>query len=156
MWWHSSREMKLEQITFYYQDVSTCTANFSSFNSTYIIIILSSITMLLENPVIMVWLVSVLSSVTGPLIEDEDYWKKCCQDRWPLCVVAHHGGSWKRMLFERHVQELIENFVPKESDINKVISCKCFFLYQFVSLLSVEGLILLILIFIVGGRVEAC
>ena len=102
---------------------------------------------------------SVLPSVTGPLIEEEDYWKKCCQDRWPRCVVAHHGGSWKRMLFERHVQELIESFVPKESDINKVISYKRFFLHVHVVSVFVFSItggfdFFINFNFIAGGRVE--
>lgn len=63
----------------------------------------------------------IFHRVTSHLIEDESYWEKCSVHRWPLCTPADHGGNWKRMYFERHVQELIENFTPTISDIQQVI-----------------------------------
>lgn len=59
-------------------------------------------------------------SVTGPLIEDEGYWEKCCHNRWSLCMVSDYGESWKRMYFERHVQELVEQFTPDVSNLQEV------------------------------------
>ena len=59
--------------------------------------------------------------MTGPLIEEEGYWERCCRDRWSLCVVDDYGDSWKRMYFERHIQEMIENFIPLQSDEKKVL-----------------------------------
>lgn len=52
------------------------------------------------------------TSVTGQLVHDDDYWKRCCKARWKLCDVKRHGGSWKRMLFERNLQEAIEGHTP--------------------------------------------
>lgn len=54
--------------------------------------------------------------VTAPLIDDENYWKRCCKDRWTVCDVTAYGGSWKRMIFEKILQKLIEEFVPGTTD----------------------------------------
>lgn len=59
-------------------------------------------------------------SITGPLIEEESYWERCCRARWDLCNTAEHGGSWKCMYFERNAQEAIEKFVPETSDLAKL------------------------------------
>lgn len=61
--------------------------------------------------------------VTGPLIEDEGYWERCCKERWSLCMVTDHGGKWKRMYFEKHIQEIIEQFTPNTSNIQEVSYC---------------------------------
>ena len=42
--------------------------------------------------------------VTARLVDDDDYWRRCCQARWPVCDVSQHGGRWKRMFFERNLQ----------------------------------------------------
>ena len=34
--------------------------------------------------------------VTGPLIDDEGYWKRCSVARWDNCQITDHGSSWKR------------------------------------------------------------
>ncbi|XP_007537453.1 dynein regulatory complex subunit 5 [Erinaceus europaeus] len=54
--------------------------------------------------------------VTATMIEDESYWHRCCLQRWPVCHVSKHGGSWKRMFFERHLQNLIKHFIPNTTD----------------------------------------
>ncbi len=54
--------------------------------------------------------------VTANLVEDEGYWKRCCQAKWPICNVAAYGDSWKRMFFERNLQTIIEHFVPENTD----------------------------------------
>ncbi|KAL8568283.1 hypothetical protein ACOMHN_040856 [Nucella lapillus] len=51
-----------------------------------------------------------------PLIQDEGYWERCCIARWEVCDISAYGGSWKRLFFERHVQGLIEMFVPDTTD----------------------------------------
>jgi len=50
--------------------------------------------------------------VTANLIEDQGYWSRCCLQRWAPCDVSHYGGSWKRMFFERHLENLLMLFVP--------------------------------------------
>ncbi|XP_022359175.1 T-complex-associated testis-expressed protein 1 [Enhydra lutris kenyoni] len=55
-------------------------------------------------------------AVTANLIDDENYWRRCCEQRWPVCHVARHGGSWKRLFFERHLGNLIKQFIPSTTD----------------------------------------
>ena len=31
--------------------------------------------------------------VTGPLIDDEGYWKRCAVERWDNCQISDHGSS---------------------------------------------------------------
>ncbi|KAM8947248.1 dynein regulatory complex subunit 5 [Pelodytes ibericus] len=50
--------------------------------------------------------------VTANLIQHEDFWRRCCAERWASCDISHYGGSWKRLFFERHLQNLIEHFIP--------------------------------------------
>ncbi|XP_067939661.1 dynein regulatory complex subunit 5-like [Watersipora subatra] len=57
--------------------------------------------------------------VTANLIQDEGYWKRCCKARWEICDVVQYGKSWKRMYFERNLQEKIEHFVPG-SDLTEI------------------------------------
>ena len=61
-------------------------------------------------------------SVTAPLISDEAYWERCCRGRWELCDVSDYEHSWKRMYFERNTSEVVETFVPEQSDLTKVRS----------------------------------
>ena len=58
--------------------------------------------------------------VTANLVEDEGYWKRCCQSKWTICDVAQYGKSWKRMFFERNLQKIIENFVPETTDTTEL------------------------------------
>nr|XP_002132102.1 dynein regulatory complex subunit 5-like [Ciona intestinalis] len=55
-------------------------------------------------------------TVTSHLVEDEGYWKRCCKAKWAVCDVSIYDGSWKQMFFERHLEELIENFVPGKTE----------------------------------------
>ncbi|XP_004710933.1 dynein regulatory complex subunit 5 [Echinops telfairi] len=55
-------------------------------------------------------------AVTANLIENENYWRRCCTQRWPVCHVSRHGGSWKRLFFERHLEQLIKHFIPGTTD----------------------------------------
>ena len=54
--------------------------------------------------------------VTGPLIDDEPYWKRCAQERWDNCQISDHGSSWKRLYFERNLSDFLESFDPKLQD----------------------------------------
>ncbi|KFV98288.1 T-complex-associated testis-expressed protein 1, partial [Eurypyga helias] len=60
-------------------------------------------------------------AVTANLISDEDYWKRCCTERWQVCAIANHGGSWKRMFFERHLENVLKRFIPNITDPNQVL-----------------------------------
>lgn len=59
--------------------------------------------------------------VTANLIGDGVYWKRCCKQRWDLCDVSHYGHSWKRMFFERHMENVIELFIPDVTDLETVL-----------------------------------
>ncbi|KAJ3179145.1 T-complex-associated testis-expressed protein 1 [Geranomyces variabilis] len=50
--------------------------------------------------------------ITAPLVPDEDYWQRRSLVTFKLCNVRTHGGSWKRLFFESHVQKLLEEYVP--------------------------------------------
>ncbi|XP_077138053.1 dynein regulatory complex subunit 5 isoform X1 [Ranitomeya variabilis] len=54
--------------------------------------------------------------VTTNLISCEDYWRRCCSERWQTCDISHYGFSWKRLFFERHLENLIELFIPDLTD----------------------------------------
>ena len=60
--------------------------------------------------------------VTAHLVEDESYWKRCCKQKWQVCDVSTYGGSWKRMFFEKYMENLIENFVPESTNEDKIES----------------------------------
>ncbi|KAK6488904.1 dynein regulatory complex subunit 5 [Huso huso] len=59
--------------------------------------------------------------VTANLISHEGYWNRCCTERWGVCDVACYGNSWKRMFFERHLEKIIELFIPDVTDIKTVL-----------------------------------
>ncbi|XP_018599236.2 dynein regulatory complex subunit 5 isoform X1 [Scleropages formosus] len=59
--------------------------------------------------------------ITANLITDENYWKRCCIQRWGLSDVSTYGYSWKRMFFERHLQKVIELFIPDVTDPQSVL-----------------------------------
>ncbi|KAJ3606267.1 hypothetical protein NHX12_025787 [Muraenolepis orangiensis] len=50
--------------------------------------------------------------ITANLIDDPGYWRRCCVQRWDLCDVSQYGHSWKHMFFERHLENLVELFIP--------------------------------------------
>ena len=54
--------------------------------------------------------------VTGPLIDDEGYWKRSALARWDNCQISSHGSSWKRLYFERNLSDFLELFDPKLHD----------------------------------------
>lgn len=60
-------------------------------------------------------------AVTANLVSDEYYWKRCCTERWQVCDISSYGGSWKRMFFERHLENILKSFVPNTTDPNQVL-----------------------------------
>jgi len=52
--------------------------------------------------------------IVAPFIDDDDddYWKRCCRARWTPADVNQYGGSWKRMMMEKTIESIIENYVP--------------------------------------------
>ncbi|XP_013799260.1 dynein regulatory complex subunit 5 [Apteryx mantelli] len=60
-------------------------------------------------------------TVTANLIHDEDYWKRCCTQHWQVCDVSNYGDSWKRMFFERHLENILKSFIPNITDPNQVL-----------------------------------
>ena len=58
--------------------------------------------------------------VTGPLIDDEGYWKRCATARWDNCEIAAHGSSWKRTYFERNLGDFLEAFDPLKQDTEEL------------------------------------
>ena len=63
---------------------------------------------------------TILLQVTALLVDDEGYWKRCCKARWQICDVSAYGRVWKRMYFERHLQRIIEQFVPETTDTTEL------------------------------------
>jgi len=60
--------------------------------------------------------VNVPIKVTAPLIGSEDFWKRSCKSRWEVCDASLYDGCWKRMYFERNLEEIIEHYVPSSND----------------------------------------
>ncbi|XP_074540786.1 dynein regulatory complex subunit 5 [Halichoeres trimaculatus] len=59
--------------------------------------------------------------LTANLISDGVYWKRCCEERWNLCDISRYDHSWKRMFFERHLENIIELFIPGMTEQNTVL-----------------------------------
>lgn len=59
--------------------------------------------------------------IASRLIDSEDYWERCCKNKWKSGDVLKYGRSWKRMFFEREIQEIIENFVPNQTHPAKLM-----------------------------------
>ncbi|XP_005043296.1 PREDICTED: T-complex-associated testis-expressed protein 1 [Ficedula albicollis] len=60
-------------------------------------------------------------TVTANTVSHEDYWKRCCKERWQVCDVSNYGDSWKRMFFERHLEDILKFFIPNTTDPNEVL-----------------------------------
>ena len=58
--------------------------------------------------------------VTGPLIDDEGYWQRCALARWDNCQISSHGSSWKRLYFERNLEDFLEAFDPAKQDTEEL------------------------------------
>uniref|UniRef100_A0A3B3UTL4 T-complex-associated-testis-expressed 1 n=1 Tax=Poecilia latipinna TaxID=48699 RepID=A0A3B3UTL4_9TELE len=59
--------------------------------------------------------------VTADLVPDGLFWKRCCQQRWKICDISQYDYSWKRMFFERHLENLIELFIPEETEFKVIL-----------------------------------
>uniref|UniRef100_A0A6J0T181 Dynein regulatory complex subunit 5 n=1 Tax=Pogona vitticeps TaxID=103695 RepID=A0A6J0T181_9SAUR len=60
-------------------------------------------------------------TVTANLISDENYWKRCCTERWTVCDVSHYGNSWKQMFFERYLENILKFYIPDTTSPNQVL-----------------------------------
>ncbi|NXE01931.1 DRC5 protein, partial [Chaetorhynchus papuensis] len=60
-------------------------------------------------------------AVTANIVSHEDYWKRCCIERWQVCDVSNYGDSWKRMFFERHLENILKFFTPSTTDPKEVL-----------------------------------
>ncbi|KAJ3412302.1 T-complex-associated testis-expressed protein 1 [Chytridiales sp. JEL 0842] len=58
--------------------------------------------------------VDIPLTIAAPLIPDEAYWKRRATSKFKICDPSQHGGSWKRLFFELHIQQLCENFKPRK------------------------------------------
>ncbi|KAM9778629.1 uncharacterized protein drc5 isoform 1-T2 [Syngnathus typhle] len=59
-------------------------------------------------------------SVTANLVDDGIYWRRACEQRWDICDVSHYNHSWKRMFFERHLENILEHFIPETTSLKTV------------------------------------
>lgn len=55
------------------------------------------------------------------LVHEDVFWERCCRARWRVCDSAEYAagarcGAWKRMFFERNLEEIVENTVPGKSN----------------------------------------
>lgn len=67
------------------------------------------------------WIISSISTdtplaIAAPLIPDEAYWERRSKAKFRLANVNEFGGSWKRLFFELHVRDCIEEFQPTLDD----------------------------------------
>jgi hypothetical protein len=53
---------------------------------------------------------------------NENYWEDSCRCRWGKESSVHSHGSWKLTYIERNFQEMIENYVPLQSDPNILLN----------------------------------
>lgn len=60
-------------------------------------------------------------AVTANTVSHEEYWKRCCMERWQVCDVSNYGDSWKRMFFERHLENILKFFIPNTTDPEQVL-----------------------------------
>jgi len=59
--------------------------------------------------------------ITAPFVgEQHDYWKRCCLARWRPADVKQYGGSWKRMVMEKTMESIIENYVPVPAQCSRL------------------------------------
>ena len=59
--------------------------------------------------------------VVATLVDCEDYWKRRCQGYWNICDVSAYDNNWKRMYFERNLQQIIEHYVPEKTDPTEIM-----------------------------------
>ena len=59
--------------------------------------------------------------ITANLISSPGYWRRCCMQRWNPCDVSQYGHSWKRMFFEKHLENLLELFIPDVTPLHTIL-----------------------------------
>ena len=59
------------------------------------------------------------------MIDDEDYWQRCCKARWSSWSIALSGGSWKRYFFETNLQRMRATTRPNCSHSRLMLSQIC-------------------------------
>lgn len=60
-------------------------------------------------------------TVTANIVSHEEYWKRCSVERWQACDVSNYGDSWKRMFFERHLENILKFSIPNITDPKQVL-----------------------------------
>ncbi|NXD26954.1 DRC5 protein, partial [Spelaeornis formosus] len=60
-------------------------------------------------------------TVTANTVSHEAYWKRCGMERWQACDISNYGDSWKRMFFERHLENILKFFIPNTTDPKQVL-----------------------------------
>ncbi|CAL1586753.1 unnamed protein product [Knipowitschia caucasica] len=60
-------------------------------------------------------------SLTSKLIPDGAYWQKRCKELWHNCDASNHGQSWKRLFFERYLENLIELYIPNVTLLKSIL-----------------------------------
>ncbi|XP_075993863.1 uncharacterized protein drc5 [Genypterus blacodes] len=58
---------------------------------------------------------------TADLNSQDPFWERCCRERWQNCDLSDYDHSWKRMFFERHLEEIIEHFIPEVTEPKTVL-----------------------------------
>jgi hypothetical protein len=58
--------------------------------------------------------------ITSQLVDQEEYWERCCKAKFRVNDVSRYGNSWKRMYFERELKAIIETYVPNRTDPTKL------------------------------------
>uniref|UniRef100_A0A6T8GLA2 Uncharacterized protein n=1 Tax=Hemiselmis andersenii TaxID=464988 RepID=A0A6T8GLA2_HEMAN len=72
-------------------------------------------------------------NVSAPLIDMEQYWKRCATDLFQNCLPADHGHSWKQLFFEKTLEEALENFDGSDSakaSLHKLLATCADFVYK--------------------------
>mmetsp|Transcript_32378 Transcript_32378/g.74889 ORF Transcript_32378/g.74889 Transcript_32378/m.74889 type:complete len:439 (-) Transcript_32378:158-1474(-) len=65
-------------------------------------------------------------TVTAVYVFDENYWKRCCIERfgWQNCQIVEHGLTWKQLFFETYLQERLEGHEAEAGDdLTDLLEC---------------------------------
>ena len=74
--------------------------------------VLSELPYIYRRKVVSLLPTSLPLHISAPFIDDDDYWKRCCRARWTPADVTQYDDSWKRMMIEKTMESIIENYVP--------------------------------------------
>ncbi len=59
--------------------------------------------------------VDIPLKVIAHTISDEIFWQRMCLSRWPVVDVIKHDNSWKQAFFEKHLEQMIHEYVPGQT-----------------------------------------